>query len=72
MAACQVAAAQPGQCQSLVLRTGDLARQVQCLLVAFRGLVEVTAQPVQRSRLVQQLGFATAVTDGTGDRQRIP
>jgi hypothetical protein len=65
----QGAAAQAGQCVRLVPGASDGAGQFQGLLVAPLSLCEVTADPVQRSYLVERLGLTAPVAEVAEDAQ---
>ena len=54
---------------SLVPGAADSAGQFQGLLVTLISLRQVTADPVQRPRLVERLGLTTPVADVAGDAQ---
>ena len=63
------AAAQAGQCVSLVPGAGDSAGQLQGLLVTLLSPRELTADPVQRPSLIERLGLPTPVAEVAADAQ---
>src|SRR5450755_1620065 len=65
----QGAAAQAGQRLGLIPGAIDHAGQVPCLPVTGRCLVEVTAEPVQRPRLIERLSLTAPVAEVTVDAQ---